>query len=229
MRPILVVLADGAEHSAKDVRSEIAAGFALTGEELAETIPSKYATLYNNRIGWAITYLYRAKLVDRPKPATYKITERGITVLDGNRDYVGNAVLSQFSEFREFKKGKARSEGDGVGASDTGSDDELAKTPEERIEMAAVELHSALAGELIERIIERPPEFLERLVLELAQRISARQVTEVWTACFARTSWALTRSTFKRSDTPPIAGSGPRICRSSWERLRARTRLGGSS
>lgn len=167
MRPTLAALRGGSERSAQELRALIAAQFSLTPEDLAETIPSKYATLFNNRIGWAITYLYQAKVIDRPKPATYSITERGLQVLDENPDYVGIAVLSQFAEFREFKKRKAKPLDGGSEAGDGVDDHGTTKTPEEQMEAAAGELEAALASELIERIVERPPEFLEKLVLDL--------------------------------------------------------------
>jgi hypothetical protein len=57
---------------------------ACAGADLDELIPSGRVTTFQNRVGWATTYLYRTKLIDRPKPAVYRITDRGRQVLAEN-------------------------------------------------------------------------------------------------------------------------------------------------
>jgi restriction endonuclease Mrr len=60
-RPLLEVLDDGQEHQISDVRDQLAAAFSLSDTDLQEMIPSGRVTTFKNRVGWAITYLYRTR------------------------------------------------------------------------------------------------------------------------------------------------------------------------
>ena len=104
MRPLLEEYAAGGERPIADVRAALASKFALTPEELAERLPSGLAKTFDNRVGWAATYLYRVGLLARPRRSVYAITERGREVLAANPERVDLTVLSQFPEFAEFRK-----------------------------------------------------------------------------------------------------------------------------
>ncbi len=77
MRPLLEEYAAGDERRIADVRAELATRFELTEDELAERLPSGLAKTFDNRVGWAATYLYRVGLLARPRRSVYVITERG--------------------------------------------------------------------------------------------------------------------------------------------------------
>lgn len=167
MRPILVALRDGAERSVEEVRAVLAAEFNLTAEDLAEQLPSGRAKTFNNRVGWATTYLYRCGLLARPRRSVYAITPRGETVLRQHVDRVDLGVLGQFEEFHEFRKARAApAPGDSRTIAAAAGEHGVA-TPEERITSADQELRSALAEELRDRIVEQAPSFLEQLVLDV--------------------------------------------------------------
>src|SRR3954452_896742 len=106
MRPVLIVLEDGQDHTIKEIRADLAKHFSLGQADIDELIPSGRVTTFQNRVGWAATYLYRTKLIDRPKRAVYRITERGRQALEKNPDRIDLKVLSQFQEFEEFRQGK---------------------------------------------------------------------------------------------------------------------------
>jgi restriction system protein len=80
MRPVLEEYAAGGERRIADVRTGLAARFELTEEDLAERIESGQPT-FQNRVGWATTYLHRVGLLQRPRRGVYVITERGREVL----------------------------------------------------------------------------------------------------------------------------------------------------
>lgn len=169
MRPLLTSLSDGQPRSVKSVRSFLAEEFQLTQEDLEELIPSGRAKTFNNRVGWATTYLNRSGLIERPKQATYAITERGREVLKANPSRVDMTVLAQFPEFVAFKSASKAPTPDPTPTPAlepivTSSADE---TPEELIESAYRDLRSALAADLLDRITERSPEFFEQLVLDV--------------------------------------------------------------
>lgn len=160
----MVALSDDEEHSVEVLRAQLAAGFELSEPDLEERLPSGRAKTFNNRVGWATTYLYCCRLVERPRRSVYVFTARGWDVLEDNPQRIDLGVLSQFEEFHEFRRahsdpGTAPSTPDanGLQAEDA--------TPEERIAAAYGELRGALAEELRDRMLDQPPEFLEQLVL----------------------------------------------------------------
>lgn len=99
---MLVLHEDGDEHSVADSRETLAQQFELTPEERAERLPSGTVTTLQNRVGWATTYLFRTGLLERPRRAHYRITERGREVLKENPDRIDLKVLGQFQELHEF-------------------------------------------------------------------------------------------------------------------------------
>nr|MBP9549801.1 winged helix-turn-helix domain-containing protein [Chitinophagales bacterium] len=64
MLPLLVKVADGREYKVRDLIEQLAESFNLTDEERKEMLPSGTATLFDNRVAWAKTYLKKAGLVD---------------------------------------------------------------------------------------------------------------------------------------------------------------------
>jgi restriction system protein len=163
-RPLLVLLEDGEDHPIATMRQGLAQHFALSKSDLAERIPSGRVTMFQNRVGWAATYLYRTGLTERPKRAVYRITDRGRDVLAKNPDRIDLKVLSQFEELAEFRQPRVTSS-NGVKPPSLPNEDE--KTPEERIESAYRELQSALAADLLDRVLEQSPDFFEKLVLDV--------------------------------------------------------------
>lgn len=163
-RPILVILEDGEDHAISAIRAELARRFSLSQVELEQRIPSGRVTLFQNRVGWAATYLYRTKLTDRPKRAVYRINDRGRAVLAENADRIDLKVLSQFEELAEFRQAKVTPTGVGELPGPTSGDEQ---TPEERIDSAYRELRSALAADLLDRIFDQSPDFFEKLVLDV--------------------------------------------------------------
>ena len=164
MRPLLSVLEDGQDHAIKAIRADLAGRFALSQTDIDERIPSGRVTTFQNRVGWAATYLYRTKLIDRPRRAVYHINDRGRLVLERNPDRIDLKVLSQFREFDEFRQAKTTSSVGHDAPSGAAGDEH---TPEERLESAYRELRSALAAELLDRMFDQSPAFFEQLVLDV--------------------------------------------------------------
>jgi len=179
MRPILFVLSDGQEHAVEDLRTELASEFELSESDLEERLPSGRAKTFNNRVGWATTYLYRCGLVARPRRSIYVITERGREVLEQNQQRVDLSVLSQFEELQKFRRARSNPVPPirTSGATTLVTDD---ATPEERIAAAYGELRTAVAEELRDRILDQPPEFLEHLVLVVHLANPLAQASSTW-------------------------------------------------
>ena len=69
MFPILKFLSDDKIYYKKDIFSEMEKVFNLTKEQIEEKLPSQQQATYINRIGWALTYLKKAGLIDSPTRA----------------------------------------------------------------------------------------------------------------------------------------------------------------
>jgi restriction system protein len=161
MRPLLDQYAPSTERAISDVRSALADSFALSAEERAERLPSGSARTFDNRVGWAATYLNRCGLLDRPRRGVYRITDRGRQVLTDHPDRVDLSVLSQFPEFDEFRATRAHRQ------RVVTQPPVVEQTPEERIEAAYGELRTALIGELRDRISAMLRADFEDLVLDV--------------------------------------------------------------
>jgi len=173
MRPLLEEVADGVERPIAEVRAGLAERFALSQEELAQRLPSGLAKTFDNRVGWAATYLYRVGLLERPRRSVYVLTDRGRDVLARYPERVDLSVLAQFPEFTAFRKASGR----GRGGDQPGVVDEAA-TPEERMESAFDELREALVSEVLERVHAMPPAAFEDLVLDVLQAMGYGDDTE---------------------------------------------------
>jgi len=164
MLPLLVLLADRAEHKKQEAVDTLAKYFKLTDAELLELLPSCLQPIFGNRVGWAMTYLKKAGLIEAPRRAVCKITERGIETLKQSPKEINVKFLSQFPEFLEFK---------GFSRKDTSNrveeDVELkeGRTPQELLEYGYEKIRQDLSDEILKRVKECSANFFEKLVVAL--------------------------------------------------------------
>jgi restriction system protein len=161
MAPALHALTDSQEHSIPHLREAIAGQLRLTEEDLRATIPSG-SPLFASRLHWAITYLYHAGLVARPRRGVVQITQRGREVLTKHPDRVDVSVLGQFSEFIEFRTPSRRG-----GPPEANGPDITETPPRETVSAAVEEANAAVAAEVLDRVRGQEPAFLEHLVLDV--------------------------------------------------------------
>ena len=162
MLPLLKFADDGQEHSLRQTIEVLADQFGLTNEERNELLPSGQQAVFDNRVGWARTYMKKAGLLESTRRGYYRITPRGKQVLQRNPPMINAAFLRQFPEFVEFQK-PSKDKTDEI---DDQENNET-RTPEEVIETAYQKLHQELATELLQIIKEHSPVFFERLVIDL--------------------------------------------------------------
>jgi len=81
----------------------LATEFEVTDQERKELLASGNQAIFDNRVGWAKTYLKKAGLLDSPKRATFVITELGRQTLAKNPDRVDAKDLRQFPAFLDFQ------------------------------------------------------------------------------------------------------------------------------
>lgn len=161
MLPLLKLAGDGAEHSLREAIETLGDEFGLTAEEREELLPSGRQATFDNRVGWARTYLKKAGLLSSPRRGYFQTTERGRGVLAKQPVKINNRFLRQYPEFVEFQAPKKSH--DDQEEADLDED----RTPEEEIEDAYQRVRDELATELLETVRGCTPAFFERLVVDL--------------------------------------------------------------
>ena len=171
MLPILRAVGDRQEHRFRSVVDTLADECELTDEERNTLLPSGTAPVFDNRVGWARTYLKQAGVVESRKRGYFNITERGNALLAQHPARIDNGTLEQYPEFIAFRR-KRNNEGQAgeVSTSPPGAlplreVDEA--TPEESFAQAYQRLRNGLETELLDQVKASTPGFFERLVIDL--------------------------------------------------------------
>jgi restriction system protein len=167
MRPALAHLADGEPHRSREVKEALADGFGLTDAERAELLPSGRQRVIDNRVGWALTFLSQAGLVERPSRGVVRITEAGRQALAANPSRIDMKVLEQFPSYLEFRQ-RTRAER-GASSSPVAEAEHATASPEDLLSTARAENRAAVEGELLKKALTLDPAGFERLVLRLLE------------------------------------------------------------
>jgi len=161
MLPLLQALADGELHPLADLRERLGAHFSLTPDEREEMLPSGNQSVFDNRLGWARTYLKQAGLVDAVRRGVFRITDRGRALLENPPAQITAKFLERYPEFIEFRdRGKGRNKNEPAEAVTT-------ETPDETIEAAYGQLREELVAELRSQLDSVSWRFFERLVIDV--------------------------------------------------------------
>lgn len=170
MLPVLKISEDGSTHRFRDSIELLADKFSLTDEERRELLPSGSQAVFDNRVGWARSYLKQAGLLDSPKRGFFQITPRGKELLDSGISRIDNSVLEQFEEFQDFKNRKKKKE-ETESADSIESSIDSDQTPEDQIASAYRAIKAGIQKEILENIMNSSPAFFERLVIDLIVRM----------------------------------------------------------
>lgn len=160
--PFLKALSDGNIHIFKDLKKDVIQQMGLSEEDLAEKLPSGRQSIFENRIGWARTYLKKAGLIESPERAKFILTDEGKKALK-DADIIDDKYLLKYASFREFQNYN-KSEGAEI---ENQEDLPSKKSPKEILENAHAELNASLADELMTEIMKLEPTDFERLVVKL--------------------------------------------------------------
>lgn len=163
MLPLLKAISDGDVHEVKAIKQKLATEFNLTELELKTMLPSGRAKLFDNRLGWANTYLKKAGLTTSNERGKLQITEEGKIFLTKKPDKIKISTLKQFKAFQEFHIYKKES----------GTEDIEQKTdnenisPEEKMDEGYTQFSNEIMSEILKKIIGCSPSFFESLVVDL--------------------------------------------------------------
>lgn len=170
MRPTLAALDGEQAVSVQDLRAAVAEALGVSEEDQAELLSSGKQPRFANRVGWALTHMGKAGLVERVKRGYYTISPRGREVLAKNPDRVDMNVLTAFPEYQEFRDPMVVATTQEVGAASSTEEVAAVATELSPVEAVAniIQLdNDELAKEILDLILEQPPSFLERLALRL--------------------------------------------------------------
>lgn len=162
MTPLLKALRDGGDWKWSAVKDGLATAVGVSEADRVELLPSGRQATFDNRAGWAATYLSQAGLIERPGRGILRITQRGQEALASEAVRIDNAYLRQFPEFLVFK-----SRTHTQAASSSTSEDASDQTPEELIESGYQSLRSELVQQMMDRVGVVSPRFFEQLVVKL--------------------------------------------------------------
>jgi restriction system protein len=162
MLPVLKEAAIG-EVRISEVVAVLGSKLALSEVELSELLPSGKQTTFANRVNWAKSYLGKAGLITLTKRAYFVISDRGRAVLANPPESINIKFLESFPEFKSFRESSLGNSI--VTESEITNFKELA--PDELIRSASDELQQSLGAELLSKILASPPDFFERLVVQL--------------------------------------------------------------
>jgi restriction system protein len=164
MLPLLQYSADRKEHSLRDAIDALSVEFHLTETERKHRLPSGVQATFDNRVGWARTYLRKAGLLEPTRRAFFRITQRGIDLLATRPTKIDWPFLMRYPEFREFRELRFDAD-EPVGA--VSAEHSTDETPEEVIEAAHANLSATLAVEILDTLKKTSPAFFEQIVVDL--------------------------------------------------------------
>lgn len=167
MLPLLEFAAERqAEVSTDEAVETLATRLGLTDDELREMLPSGVQRTFVNRVGWAATYMKKAGLLEPTRRGFYRITQRGVELLQKTPASINVKLLKQYPEFLEFQKQKGTRSGERTISSGDAVEMETT-TPSEALENAYRNLRDELADDLLARLKTSSPSFFERIVVDL--------------------------------------------------------------
>ncbi len=163
MLPLLRYASDGKEHSLRETIEVLAEQFSLSEEERKQLLPSGRQSTFDNRVGWARTYMKKAGLLESTRRGYFQITKRGLDVLRNSpATIIDRDFLEQFEEFREFQALKKDHANESAIP-----ESNITQTPEESLESSFQQIKQSLTSDILQAIKNCTPAFFEKLVVDV--------------------------------------------------------------
>ncbi len=162
MLPFLKLISDEKKYRVSELSNAISKHFGLNEKERREVLPSGSQTIFDNRVGWAKTYLKKAGLIDYPERGTVLINTKGKDLLNENLTEITPRYLRRYDEFLEFE-----STSNPNLISKPVTDEQNLSTPQEALNNAYRALNNETISDLISNIESCSPFFFEKLVVDL--------------------------------------------------------------
>ena len=159
--PILKLLKDGKELATQEFVEPMAVEFKVSDKEKEEIYEKGKHNKFSNRVFWALSYLNMTGLVTKPKRGIYKISHKGLELLETP------SLINDYIK-EEIKKRKAQTNDEDTVDSETiDSNEDL--TPEESLTNSFEQIKRSIFSEIIDIILSKSPREFENLVVQLLQ------------------------------------------------------------
>ena len=160
---VLSYIAKNGETSLSELISDVPDMVGITPEE-RQLKSAKGTNIANSRIHWAVQYLFQAGALVRPSKGVYQITELGKSLLSAHPEGFTEDTLKDTEGYKHWltRMGTTKTESEREYVSPPSG-----AAPQEVIESSLNEIEKNVRPELISRLQEMSPEFLEKSVLEL--------------------------------------------------------------
>jgi restriction system protein len=90
MLPLLRIAGDRQEHTTSQTLDLLAEQLGISAEDRQAMLPSGSQTRFTNRVSWAIVYLTKSLLLEKAGKGRFRITSRGLEVLNTNPPRIDN-------------------------------------------------------------------------------------------------------------------------------------------
>lgn len=165
MAPVLRVLLDGRPIRRRELY-ELVADEARISEEQRSELLSSGQVKFENRIGWATSYLNRVGALERPQRATYQITDQGRGLLARHPDgleerHLGELTPGGVLEWRQPRRAATPEVHVDLAPVETELD------PVEQVSEGIARIQSDVAADLLARLHAQAPTFFEKVVVDL--------------------------------------------------------------
>lgn len=169
MIPTLKAMNDGEVRHWREFQPMVADIAQLTDRQRKELLPSGRRLKYEDRIGWAVSFMTNVGALSRPKRGHYQITDAGREVIkmfpNGARERDLTALGGDTNSPIRPYVATAKSKGSNAASAVEGAESSMA--PIEQVESGIERIHEEIAIELLTRLQGKDPGFFEQAVVDL--------------------------------------------------------------
>ena len=175
---VLNIMADGKERSRAQTKANVRQHLNLSEDE-CNLKTSSGVCVYESRVGWSMSYLARANMLRNVKRGVYVITDFGSSCV---KQYSNSKSFMQFlkqtisnnNPWKSSVEDKTNSQ-----SNETTNNEVIENTdessPQEQIDAAFKQINDELQENLLKHILDKDPEFFERLVVDLLVKMGYGQ------------------------------------------------------
>ncbi len=166
--PFLRMLQARDQVTLSEAKTMLADSMGVSEEVQHELLPSGRQRRYDNRLGWARTYLSKAGLIRTVKRGVYELTDAGRNLLASNPSEITvDTLLSISDDFRLWQQGATVESPEPADRVQVPASTEVNATPEELMDSAETKLRRALALEVGEALQEVTWGRFEEIVIDV--------------------------------------------------------------
>jgi restriction system protein len=162
-KEFLDAISDGEAHPFKEICDKLARTFNISDEERNIFLASGRQRKFDSYVSWTRAYLKAAGLIIFPQATFSQITDEGKKVLLENPEKIDGRYLKRYESYRNFIAPKAKKKA----ADQLSAIPYFSTPPSEIIGTAFSEINKSLIQELLSEILNKPPGFFEKLVVDL--------------------------------------------------------------